>query len=216
MITPILETQRLILRPFHREDARAVLDTWESDPDVARYMFWTSHNDIRKTEAWLDFELSRIEKPDWYRFAIELKASYSLIGTALMYAALRLLYSRIGQPYVGTASYFSFNDPNGMCPECSGIGKVMTIDIEGRIDPEKTGMRVWLICRLFISETGIGSSMRNQDCFHWIKNGRISQKQSVTACFMVLIHLTVPGSAKKWMVFPTICIECSFIGIPPA
>ena len=138
MITPILETQRLILRPFHREDARAVLDTWESDPDVARYMFWTSHNDIRKTEAWLDFELSRIEKPDWYRFAIELKASYSLIGTALMYAALRLLYSRIGQPYVGTASYFSFNDPNGMCPECSGIGKVMTIDIEGRIDPEKT------------------------------------------------------------------------------
>ena len=138
MITPILETQRLILRPFHREDARAVLDTWESDPDVARYMFWTSHNDIRKTEAWLDFELSRIEKPDWYRFAIELKASYSLIGTALMYAALRLLYSRIGQTYVGTASYFSFNDPNGMCPECSGIGKVMTIDIEGRIDPEKT------------------------------------------------------------------------------
>lgn len=85
MITPILETQRLILRPFHREDARAVLDTWESDPDVARYMFWTSHNDIKKTEAWLDFELSQIEKPDWYRFAIELKASYSLIGTALIY-----------------------------------------------------------------------------------------------------------------------------------
>ena len=28
-----------------------------------------------------------------------------------MYAALRLLYSRIGEPYAGTASYFSFNDP---------------------------------------------------------------------------------------------------------
>ena len=63
----------------------------------------------------------------------------STVGTISdMYAALRLLYSRIGQPYVGTASYFSFNDPNGMCPECSGIGKVMTVDIEGRIDPEKT------------------------------------------------------------------------------
>lgn len=48
------------------------------------------------------------------------------------------MYSRIGQPYAGTASYFSFNDPNGMCPECSGIGKVMTVDIESRIDPEKT------------------------------------------------------------------------------
>ena len=63
----------------------------------------------------------------------------STVGTISdMYAALRLLYSRIGQPYVGPASYFSFNDPNGMCPECSGIGKVMTVDIEGRIDPEKT------------------------------------------------------------------------------
>ena len=63
----------------------------------------------------------------------------STVGTISdMYAALRLLYSRIGEPYAGTASCFSFNDPNGMCPECSGIGKVMTIDVEGRIDPEKT------------------------------------------------------------------------------
>ncbi|MGN1369377.1 MAG: ATP-binding cassette domain-containing protein [Aristaeellaceae bacterium] len=63
----------------------------------------------------------------------------STVGTISdMYAALRLLYARIGEPYAGTASYFSFNDPNGMCPECSGIGKVMTVDIEGRIDPERT------------------------------------------------------------------------------
>ena len=63
----------------------------------------------------------------------------STVGTISdLYAAVRLLYSRIGTPYVGTASYFSFNDPNGMCPECSGIGKVMEVDIESRIDPEKT------------------------------------------------------------------------------
>ena len=63
----------------------------------------------------------------------------STVGTISdMYAALRLMYARVGEPYAGTASYFSFNDPNGMCPECSGIGKVMTVDIEGRIDPEKT------------------------------------------------------------------------------
>ena len=63
----------------------------------------------------------------------------STVGTISdLYAAVRLLYSRIGTPYVGTASYFSFNDPNGMCMECSGIGKVMTINIEKRIDPEKS------------------------------------------------------------------------------
>lgn len=37
-----------------------------------------------------------------------------------------------------TASYFSFNDPKGMCPECYGIGKVLTVNVESRIDPEKT------------------------------------------------------------------------------
>lgn len=63
----------------------------------------------------------------------------STVGTISdMYAALRLLYSRIGEPHVGTASYFSFNDPNGMCPECSGIGKVMELDISPVLDKEKS------------------------------------------------------------------------------
>ena len=63
----------------------------------------------------------------------------STVGTISdMYAALRLLYSRIGTPYVGTASYFSFNDPNGMCKTCSGIGKILDLDIEQAIDPDKS------------------------------------------------------------------------------
>jgi len=63
----------------------------------------------------------------------------STVGTISdMYAALRLLYSRIGEPFVGTASYFSFNDPNGMCPECFGIGKVMTLDILPMIVQDKS------------------------------------------------------------------------------
>ena len=63
----------------------------------------------------------------------------STVGTISdMYAALRLLYSRIGEPYAGTASYFSFNDPNGMCKTCSGIGKILDLDIEQAIDPEKS------------------------------------------------------------------------------
>ena len=63
----------------------------------------------------------------------------STVGTISdLYSAVRLLYSRIGTPYVGTASYFSFNDPNGMCMECAGIGKVMTVDVERKLDPEKS------------------------------------------------------------------------------
>lgn len=63
----------------------------------------------------------------------------STVGTISdMYSAMRLLYSRIGKPYVGTASYFSFNDPNGMCPECSGIGKILDLDMDQVLAQDKS------------------------------------------------------------------------------
>lgn len=63
----------------------------------------------------------------------------STVGTISdMYSALRLLFSRIGEPYVGTASYFSFNDPNGMCPECSGIGRILDLDMDQVLAPDKS------------------------------------------------------------------------------
>lgn len=68
----------------------------------------------------------------------------STVGTICdLYSILRVLYSRIGEPFVGTSSFFSFNSPNGMCPECSGMGKVLTIDIDSILLEEesfRTGM----------------------------------------------------------------------------
>lgn len=44
----------------------------------------------------------------------------STVGTISdLYTDLRVLYSRIGRPALGSASHFSFNDPKGMCPQCS-------------------------------------------------------------------------------------------------
>ena len=63
----------------------------------------------------------------------------STVGTISgLYSSLRLLFSRIGRPYAGTASCFSFNDPNGMCRTCSGLGKITRVDVEAMIDPEKS------------------------------------------------------------------------------
>ena len=63
----------------------------------------------------------------------------STVGTISdMYACLRLLFSRIGTPQIGPASYFSFNNPNGMCKTCAGIGKVLDLDIHKLIDEDKT------------------------------------------------------------------------------
>jgi ribosomal-protein-alanine N-acetyltransferase len=85
MKTPILETDRLILRPFCLDDAQEVFECWESDSDVAKYMFWTSHNDISQTVDWIKEELSKINADDWYRWAILSKRTGELLGTGLIY-----------------------------------------------------------------------------------------------------------------------------------
>jgi excinuclease ABC A subunit len=59
----------------------------------------------------------------------------STVGTATdILALLRLLFSRIGQPFVGYSNVFSFNHPDGMCPRCEGLGKVDTVDVERLFD----------------------------------------------------------------------------------
>ncbi len=66
--------------------------------------------------------------------------SRSTVGTASEISTfLRLLFSRIGQPSAGiNSNNFSFNSPEGMCPECGGIGKVNKIDIDKVVDWDKS------------------------------------------------------------------------------
>ncbi|BFM24711.1 excinuclease ABC subunit UvrA [Microbacterium sp. che218] len=86
----------------------------------------------------------------------------STVGTATdVHAMLRVLFSRIGQPHVGSSQAFSFNVPSisgagavtiatgakkgqkerrsfeitgGMCPECEGLGQVSDIDLGQLVD----------------------------------------------------------------------------------
>ncbi|MEO7911875.1 MAG: excinuclease ABC subunit UvrA, partial [Roseiflexaceae bacterium] len=51
---------------------------------------------------------------------------------------LRLLFSRVGQPSAGPAYAFSFNTPQGMCPECEGIGKTVQLDLDKFLDRSKS------------------------------------------------------------------------------
>ena len=49
----------------------------------------------------------------------------STVGTVTdIYSLLRLLFSRIGKPFVGYSDAFSFNSPAGMCNTCQGLGKL--------------------------------------------------------------------------------------------
>ena len=100
--------------------------------------------------AWIRGRLPKYEKPN-VEYIDNLNPSVvidqsrlggnarSTVGTISdMYASLRLLFSRIGVPKIGPASYFSFNNPNGMCKACAGIGKIMELDIHKLIDEDKT------------------------------------------------------------------------------
>lgn len=63
----------------------------------------------------------------------------STVGTVTdIYSLLRLLYSRIGKPFVGYSDVFSFNNPQGMCPKCEGLGTVAAIHINRLLDRSKS------------------------------------------------------------------------------
>jgi excinuclease ABC A subunit len=88
----------------------------------------------------------------------------STVGTATdAYDLLRVIFSRLGQPNIGPSSAFSFNVPagtisgeitleksgsetesreititGGMCPDCEGLGRASTVDIDELVDKSKS------------------------------------------------------------------------------
>ncbi|MBU5673330.1 excinuclease ABC subunit UvrA [Paenibacillus sp. MSJ-6] len=65
--------------------------------------------------------------------------SHSTMGTITdISPILRLLFSRVGQPQIGQAYMFSFNGPQGMCPECNGLGRKLGVDLSKALDLSKS------------------------------------------------------------------------------
>lgn len=75
-----LQTERLLLRAITRGDTQRIFDCWASDPEVTKYLTWLPHKSVKVTEQVMSFWLTEYEKPDCYRYGIELKATGELIG----------------------------------------------------------------------------------------------------------------------------------------
>ncbi|HUL62394.1 MAG TPA: excinuclease ABC subunit UvrA [Methanocella sp.] len=63
----------------------------------------------------------------------------STVGTATEISTyLRLLFSRCGTPFIGPSFYFSFNNPEGMCPACGGVGSRIEADLGRLLDLDRS------------------------------------------------------------------------------
>lgn len=63
----------------------------------------------------------------------------STVGTYTdLYALLRVLFSRVGTPFVGYSDAFSFNHPQGRCLRCDGLGEVSELDVHKLVDFDKS------------------------------------------------------------------------------
>ena len=79
--TKVLETERLLLRPFTMDDAPAMFVNWATDPAVTKYLTWQPHADLDATKAILKDWVSSYEKEDYYHWAIVLKSLGEPVGS---------------------------------------------------------------------------------------------------------------------------------------
>ncbi len=101
--TKVLETERLILRPFSIDDAEAVYHNWASDPEVTKFLSWPTHTSIEVTRSVRFLDAENYDKLDYYNWAIVLKELGEPIGALSGYVeedvnAVRLGYC-IGKPW---------------------------------------------------------------------------------------------------------------------
>lgn len=85
MKTPILETERLILRPLTVEDAEEVYQNWSGDPEVAKFMRWSTHENVEVTREWLKEVEQNTNSDTVYDWGFVRKADNKLIGSGGLY-----------------------------------------------------------------------------------------------------------------------------------
>ena len=65
-----LETERLILRRFTVDDAKAMFKNWANDDEVTKYLTWPTHADASVSEAIIKLWVESYQNPNHYNWAI--------------------------------------------------------------------------------------------------------------------------------------------------
>jgi len=77
---PVVQTERLILRPVEEGDYTAIFE-YARDPDVAKYTTWEAHKNIEDSKAHVRFILKRYKENKPSNWVVILKDGNRLIGT---------------------------------------------------------------------------------------------------------------------------------------
>jgi excinuclease UvrABC ATPase subunit len=146
----------LVFGTIAAESQRLINETYPTF--VQQFMGQLSRPDVDALE-----NLSATIRVDQERMGANAR---STVGTATdVHAMLRILFSRLGTPHVGSPQAFSFNVPSvkgagavtiqtgankgkkerrsfeitgGMCPRCEGLGETSVIDIDALLDRTKS------------------------------------------------------------------------------
>lgn len=78
--TITIETDRLILRRFIKDDAKASFTNWTSDRRVTEFLRWPTHDNIDITEKVLNNWIAQYNQTDFYQWAIIQKNLNEPIG----------------------------------------------------------------------------------------------------------------------------------------
>lgn len=77
-----LFTRRLSLRLFSMEDVPDIYATWASDPQVTRFLRWSTHQDEAETRTLVrGWCYAYDEEPDFYNWAVTEQATGRLLGS---------------------------------------------------------------------------------------------------------------------------------------
>lgn len=81
--TKIIETERLLLRPFRLEDSEECYRNYTSDPSTTLYLTWDAHENVEMTKNFILSKIPLYDKENYYDWCVTRKNSdgtYTIIG----------------------------------------------------------------------------------------------------------------------------------------
>lgn len=124
--------------------------------------------------------------------------SRSTVGTVSdIYASVRLLWSRIGEPFVGYSDAYSFNSPKGMCKTCEGLGYIEDINLDELLDWDKSLNEGAIDFPSFRPDKERGKAYRDSGLFDNNKKLKDYTKDELEL-FLYQEPMTLKNPPKEW------------------